>query len=78
LERRGVALFAEVCRRDLEGIVANLKLAPYDHTGDISWVKIRNPAYSQMVGRDELFEKREAQALEPWQGCDLLAAELGG
>ena len=56
---RGVALYNEVCRLDLEGIVAKYKHAPYRMEGrQSSWVKIRNPAYSQMAGRQELFGKR--------------------
>jgi bifunctional non-homologous end joining protein LigD len=55
-ERRGTELFKEVCRLDLEGIVAKFKHAPYGLEN--SWVKIKNPEYSQMIGRDELFKRR--------------------
>jgi bifunctional non-homologous end joining protein LigD len=58
IEERGRALFAEVCTRDLDGIVGKLKHAPYRATLPSSWVKIRNPAYSQAQGRGELFENR--------------------
>src|SRR5258706_2400829 len=54
----GVDLFREVCRRDLEGIVAKWKDGTY-MSGDVtSWVKIKNPAYSQAVGRWERFQRK--------------------
>jgi hypothetical protein len=52
--RKGV--FRLACERDLEGIVAKRKAGAY---GD-SWLKIRNPVYSQYEGRRELFEKKYA------------------
>jgi ATP-dependent DNA ligase len=54
---RGIELYREVCRMDLEGIVAKRKDGLYTPE-ETSWVKIRNPKYSQMEGRRELFEKR--------------------
>jgi len=57
IEERGRDLFAEVCARDLEGIVGKLKLAPYRATLPSSWVKVRNPAYSQAQSRGELFDR---------------------
>jgi len=59
VEARGIDLFREACRRDLEGIVANWKHGPY-HTDGVqtSWLKIKSPAYTQMTGRRELFERR--------------------
>jgi bifunctional non-homologous end joining protein LigD len=56
---RGIELYREVCRMDLEGIVAKRKDGLYT-PAETSWVKIRNPRYSQMEGRRELFEKRAA------------------
>ena len=48
-------LFEEVCALDLEGIVAKQKFAPYTFEREISTCyKIRNPRYSQMVGREKL------------------------
>jgi hypothetical protein len=44
---------------DLEGIVAKRKYGLYT-PAETSWVKIRNPKYSQMQGRRELFENRAA------------------
>lgn len=56
---QGEALFAEACARDLEGIVAKWATAPYRLLdGESSWVKIKNRAYSQTIGRAERFERR--------------------
>lgn len=53
----GRALFDAVCARDCEGIVAKLAAAPYRMLGRRSpWVKIKNPSYSQVVGRREQFD----------------------
>jgi ATP-dependent DNA ligase len=42
----------------LEGIVAKQKVGPYITEREHStWFKIRNREYSQMVGREELFER---------------------
>src|SRR5262245_56771882 len=58
IEGRGVELFQEVCRCDLEGIVAKWKRGAYV-SGDVtSWVKVKNPAYSQAVGRWEQFQRK--------------------
>ncbi len=58
----GVALFHAACEMDLEGIVAKWKSAPYRMDSKrTSWVKIKNPDYSQAEGRHELFEKFHSQ-----------------
>ena len=50
-------LFAEVVQRDLEGVVAKLRQAPYGLLGGRSpWVKIKNREYSQAVGRHDQFD----------------------
>jgi bifunctional non-homologous end joining protein LigD len=54
----GVRLFQMICARDLEGIVAKLKTAPYADTKSARWIKVKNPAYSQAEGRRELFDAR--------------------
>jgi bifunctional non-homologous end joining protein LigD len=51
----GQALFQEVKNRDLEGIVAKRADAPY--AVQTTWYKIKNPQYTQAVGRNELFER---------------------
>lgn len=52
---RGKALFEEIKKRDLEGIVAKRADAPYGP--NTTWYKIKNPNYTQTAGRNDLFEK---------------------
>jgi ATP-dependent DNA ligase len=59
VEMRGVELFERVCGLDLEGVVAKRKDRLYTPE-ETTWVKIKNPAYSQVEGRSELLEKRLA------------------
>ncbi|HZY72032.1 MAG TPA: hypothetical protein VFE22_02875 [Edaphobacter sp.] len=49
IEEAGTALFNEVCRRDLEGIVAKARHGRYVCGPATSplWAKVKNPAYSQ-------------------------------
>jgi bifunctional non-homologous end joining protein LigD len=54
IERNGVEFFRLTCEQDLEGIVAKLKHGRYGE----GWFKIRNPKYSQLEGRRELFERQ--------------------
>ena len=55
---RGERLFELACQRDLEGIVAQWSLGTYQCDGrGWSWLKIKNPEYSQMEGRHELFAR---------------------
>src|SRR4051812_28593715 len=56
VEQHGTALFQRVCEMDLEGIVAKHSLSPYT-TERTTWFKIKNRNYSQMQGREELFER---------------------
>jgi hypothetical protein len=56
----------EKCGRDLEGIVANRKVDPYLPDGSTFWLKIRNPNYSQLIGREELFERE--RSMNPDEG----------
>jgi len=56
-----VELYRTVCEADLEGIVAKWKPAPYG-TQPPSWIKIKNPRYSQAVGRRERLERDEGEA----------------
>jgi ATP-dependent DNA ligase len=43
---------------DLEGIVCKRKNSPYKVTEKPSphWIKVKNAGYSQLEGREELFE----------------------
>ena len=76
VEQHGTALFQRVCEMDLEGIVAKHSLAPYT-TERTTWFKIKNRNYSQMQGREELFEReRHKEPVAGWHSCDLACAEL--
>ena len=59
VEADGRLLFEEIVKMDLEGIVCKRKDSPYKVTEKPSphWIKIKNPRYSQAVGREELFER---------------------
>jgi hypothetical protein len=64
---------------DLEGIVAKQKFGNYVTDRESStWVKTLNPAeYSQMVGREELFERdRRREPVPGWHSCALACAEF--
>jgi bifunctional non-homologous end joining protein LigD len=56
MERHGVRLFQAICEQDCEGIVGKYKRGAYA-AKPVSWVKILNPSYSQMRGREEMFER---------------------
>ena len=59
---RGRGLFELACQRDLEGIVGKWSQGTYwTSGGQTSWVKIKNPNYSQVEGRAELFDQRGAR-----------------
>jgi bifunctional non-homologous end joining protein LigD len=56
IAKRGMDLYRVACERDLEGIVAKWASGAYQCDGrGTSWLKIKNPEYSQMEGRHELF-----------------------
>ncbi len=56
---KGVELFEQCCKLDLEGVVAKPKLSPYRELGGRTpWMKVKNPSYSQAEGRSELFNRR--------------------
>jgi bifunctional non-homologous end joining protein LigD len=64
---RGQDLYAAACKRDTEGIVAKWARGPYHTDGTkTSWVKVKNPDYTQAEGRHEFFEHR-AEARPPWK-----------
>jgi bifunctional non-homologous end joining protein LigD len=76
VEQYGTALFERVCKMDLEGIVAKHSLAPYT-TERTTWFKIKNRNYSQMAGREELFEReRHKEPVAGWHSCELACAEV--
>lgn len=58
VEGNGKLLYAEVCDRDLEGIVCKPKDSPYPLHGH--WLQVKNPNYSQAEGRHEMFAEFRA------------------
>jgi bifunctional non-homologous end joining protein LigD len=78
IEERGCDLYSLACKHDLEGIVAKHKSGLYlCDESTTSWFKIRNRDYSQIIGRDEQFERLE-RPHEPeqagWASCALACA----
>jgi bifunctional non-homologous end joining protein LigD len=76
VEQYGTALFQRVCEMDLEGIVAKHSFGNYV-TERTTWFKIRNPHYSQMEGREKLFERERHNEPAPgWHSCELACLEV--
>jgi bifunctional non-homologous end joining protein LigD len=62
LSERGVDFFQVCCERDLEGIVAKWARGTYQKaTRSTSWLKIKNPHYTQMRDRHEFFEPKRGK-----------------
>jgi ATP-dependent DNA ligase len=59
VESDGILLFEQVVKMDLEGVVCKKKDSPYKVTEKPSrhWIKVKNPGYSLLDGREELFER---------------------
>jgi ATP-dependent DNA ligase len=78
VERYGNVLFQLVCERDLEGIVAKHAFGVYVTEPErTTWFKIRNRDYSQMQGREELFEReRHREPVPGWHCRELACAEV--
>src|SRR5438876_8830712 len=74
IDGHGAALFQRVCELDLEGIVAKQKFGPYVTDREHStWFKILNRGYSQMQGREELFDReRHSEPVAGWHVCALV------
>lgn len=59
VEAKGEALYSRICERDMEGIVCKPMSSPYKTVaGKTTWIKVKNPKYTQAEGRGELFDKR--------------------
>jgi ATP-dependent DNA ligase len=59
IDARGEDFFCVVCGAGVEGIVAKPKHGIYHVDGlRTNWLKIKNPYYSQMEGRADLFQAR--------------------
>ena len=56
MESQGIRLFQAICQQDCEGIVGKYKRGAYA-AKPVSWAKVLNPSYSQMRGREEMFER---------------------
>jgi ATP-dependent DNA ligase len=54
VETHGVELFETVCERNIEGIVAKHKYGAYNVRA--RWLKIKNPKYTQTIGRREMLD----------------------
>ena len=50
---KGTALFDQVCKWDMEGIVCKKKASEYSAAA--GWLKVINPGYTQHDGRQEMF-----------------------
>jgi hypothetical protein len=61
-------LFNEVCRRNLEGVVAKRKTETYSTIS--GWLKIKNPNYTQSEQRHELFKSFKAKTVAPQRSAD--------
>jgi bifunctional non-homologous end joining protein LigD len=62
MAERGWDLFRVACERDLEGIVGKWAPGTYQTDGGrTSWLKIKNPEYSQIVGRAEMFDRNQGR-----------------
>jgi bifunctional non-homologous end joining protein LigD len=59
VENDGKLLFEQIVKMDLEGMVCKRKSSPYRATEKPSryWIKVKNSRYSQLEGREELFER---------------------
>jgi bifunctional non-homologous end joining protein LigD len=51
--KRGIALYQEICERELEGMVCKRTDGVY--TSAAHWLKVLNPNYTQQEGRHEKF-----------------------
>jgi bifunctional non-homologous end joining protein LigD len=57
----GTDLFRAICELDIEGIVAKKQAAGLYTLEATTWVKIKNHAYSQAVGRSDFFDRRRGR-----------------
>jgi bifunctional non-homologous end joining protein LigD len=79
IEQRGSPLFDLVCQRDLEGIVAKFKYGNYTSEKEQStWIKVKNPGYSQAKGRAEFFNREKAakSIYAGWETCALVCEDM--
>ena len=69
--------YLNACKLDLEGIVAKHAYGPcVTEAQRTPWFKIKNRGYSQMAGREELFNReRHREPVPDWHACDLACPE---
>jgi bifunctional non-homologous end joining protein LigD len=78
-EEHGDQIFDFACQHDLEGVVAKWKHGSYlPNSNATTWIKIKNPAYSQSEGRHGQFESRQKNPRTAFGKVRLLEPELLG
>jgi len=79
IDTRGKELFEFAAEHDLEGIVAKWKFGSYlPNSSATTWIKIKNPNYTQAEGRGEQIEERVMGKRAPATRIRLLEPELLG
>lgn len=64
IAERGRDLYRAACEHDLEGTVGKWVHGTYHSDGRAtSWLKVKNPEYSQTEGRHELFDTRRERPM---------------
>lgn len=57
-EGNGTALYSRMCEHDMEGIVGKPRYSQYLSAGATTWIKVKNPTYSNAEGRAAMFAPR--------------------
>jgi bifunctional non-homologous end joining protein LigD len=79
IDQHGEQIYDFACQHDLEGVVAKWKHGSYlPNSNATTWIKIKNPEYSQLEGRHEQFERYEKQHKRATPKIRLLEPELLG
>jgi bifunctional non-homologous end joining protein LigD len=79
LETRGTQLYRFASEYDLEGIVAKWKFGSYlPNSTATTWIKIKNPAYTQAEGRGDFFDSQTIRNSNSAADVRLLEPELLG
>jgi hypothetical protein len=77
VDGRGVDLYREVCRRDLEGIVAKWRFGCYHNDGiTTTCFNVKNPQYFHGVDRADLFASRRSMTALSRAARPVLSSEL--
>src|SRR4051812_32408781 len=59
----GKPFYRQICDLDMEGIVCKPVMSPYRPLrGETTWIKVKNPNYSQAKGRHELLTNVEVSS----------------